>query len=931
MRWRRAAGTALAVGAGVVALGAGLGASGLRLAVDCSGGEVAVSALGHRFEAFPYPVDDQVKVHFHPQERFSTPQVLLPHRHLLLDGWAALPAALSRRPARPQEFAAPPGTRVEFLHFNPFRASFTVRGGGRELRLEINIPDASLEAWEGSEKRAAVPLHPPFLRLTVAPLLAALAVAGLLAVPLRRAVPPASTAADPAPGRSGPRWWEVGVAGVAGALAVGWVLLGVARAMPGFGDEMNYLMQGRIFAAGRLWVPEPPDPEFFRVDWMDMFGSDGKVWGFHPPGNAALLALGWLAGVYWLPVPLLGGAFFAVQYLLAWEVFRRRSLALLHLAVLGSSHYVLSLAGSFMAHLPAALALSIMFLGGLKFLAGGGGRRVVWAALAGGVAFTIRPLGALLAAFPLGVAMLVRGWRRHRRALALAAAVGAAAAAPAFLYTWGITGRFTLPYTIKGPEAPRTLAVRLGRPMQEHLANLYRNLNELQHRVHSAGILGNLALGLLPLWLGRRWGRAGRALALAGGTFAFFAVVHSFLHWYGWKWEPRLLYDVSFLFVLVTTAGVGALVGVGERSRWFLLPRTALLAGLAAVVAIDLPYRFSSEYRDYNRAPAGVRDEVRRQGISEAVIFFGAELPYSCYTPFNTPDFAGDPLFARDRGPLANYRLLARFPHRQAFFSADGTALGVMGNFYRRDLERLAGLLSTAGEPRPLVVVPWARVAPSPLLDRLPGLRVEVGELFATLEEDGGGRVVAVLPGAGDVAVVLEQLYVGEELATAEWETAVRVRRVGGRRPGAPAGVPGLAWECFAGQEWRGQPLAQGVSASVSADLCPGEERSLRWLAHFALPRSAMVELAVTSDDGAGVWIDGKLFLDNGLHATHGRERRTARVELGAGEHTLEIRYFNGPGEAFLEVEVGLDGAAPSPLGLASFGPGEALLRVGER
>lgn len=931
MRWRAALRAILAVGVGVVALGAALGWNGLRLAVRCVAGEVVVEVLGHRFAAFPCPPDGVVRVHFHPQERFSTPQVLLPHRHLLLDGWAALPVAVSRRPAQPQDFSVSLDREVRLYHFNPFRASFAVRCDGRELRLEINVPDSSLEAWEGSEKRTAVPLRPPFLRLTLAPLLAALAVAWVLAVPLRRegaAIPPVGEA--PA-GYPGPRWWEVVVVAAAGAAAVGWVLLGVARGMPGFGDEMNYLMQGRIFATGRLWVSEPPTPEFFRVDWMDMFGSDGKVWGFHPPGNAALLALGWLVGVYWLPVPLLGGAFFAVQYLLAWEVFRRRSLALLHLAVLGSSHYALSLAGSFMAHLPAALALSVMFLAGLRFLAGGRGRWAAWAALAGGVAFTIRPLGALLAAFPLGLAMLVRGWRNQRRTLALAAAVGAVAAAPAFLYTWGITGRFTLPYTIKGPEAPRTLAVRLGRPLQEHLSNLYRNLNELQHRVHSAGILGNLALALLPLWLGRRWGKAGSALGLAGGTFAFFSVVHSFLHWYGWKWEPRLLYDVSFLFFLLTTAGVGALVGVGERSRWFWLPRGLLAAGWVAIVVIDLPYRFTTEYRDYNRAPAGVREEVRRQGISEAVIFFGAELPYSCYTPFNSPGFDGDPLYARDRGPLANYRLLAHFPDRKAFFSADGTSLKVMGNFYRRDLEQLAALLEGEEGAPPLVVVPWAQVAPSPLLDRLPGRRVEVGELFTALGEDGRGRVVAVLPGAGDVAAVLEQLYEHREVAAGPWETAVAVHRVGVRRPGAPAGVPGLAWECFEGREWRGPPLARGVSASVSADLCPGEERSLRWVAHFALPRPATVELAVSSDDGAGLWVDGKLLLDNGLHTTHGRERRTARVELGAGAHTLEIKYFNGPGEAHLEVEVGLDGAVPAPLGLASFGPGEALLRVGER
>src|SRR5439155_7903319 len=108
-------------------------------------------------------------------------------------------------------------------------------------------------------------------------------------------------------------------------------------------------------ASGHLSVPEPPDPEFFRVDWMHLFGEDGKIWGFHPPGNCVLLALGWLAGSCSITLPIVFGLLLVAQYLLALEVLRDRRFALLTAALVGSSHWLLSLGASFMAHAPSLL------------------------------------------------------------------------------------------------------------------------------------------------------------------------------------------------------------------------------------------------------------------------------------------------------------------------------------------------------------------------------------------------------------------------------------------------------------------------------------------------------------------------------------------------------------------------------------------------
>ena len=54
--------------------------------------------------------------------------------------------------------------------------------------------------------------------------------------------------------------------------------------MPGFGDEMNYLIQAKVFSAGKFFIKEPPNPEFFKVDWMNIFSED-KINGINIEKN----------------------------------------------------------------------------------------------------------------------------------------------------------------------------------------------------------------------------------------------------------------------------------------------------------------------------------------------------------------------------------------------------------------------------------------------------------------------------------------------------------------------------------------------------------------------------------------------------------------------------------------------------------------------
>jgi hypothetical protein len=371
----------------------------LTFKVRTEGSRVVIETGAHRFEG-DLSEADVVDVRYYPQTRFSTGQFLFLDRGFVRNGLAIFAQIGRRPPLEPRAFLQQAGTEVRYVLFNPFRGAFTVHRGQPELRLEVNVPDDALESWQGGRKTQQVKLHPPWLKLTLAPLAAAASLAGLLVA--LACLMGAGAGAGGGTGAS----LGTGAAGVPpsarpnghvvpllvfafGVVLSAGIFRGVFHTMPGFGDEMNYLMEGRILASLHLSVPEPPHPEFFGVGWMDMFGADHRVWGFHPPGNSALLALGWLVGIPWITVPLVFGAVLVVQYLLAKDVLGSGGWALVNVLVVATSHYVLSLSSSYMAHAPSFLFLSLYLLLLLRFVRTGRGRFLVLAAAAAGFAFVL--------------------------------------------------------------------------------------------------------------------------------------------------------------------------------------------------------------------------------------------------------------------------------------------------------------------------------------------------------------------------------------------------------------------------------------------------------------------------------------------------------------------------------------------------------------
>jgi len=919
---------ALLLLAGFLAL---LAADSVRYSFAVQQGRLVITALGNRIVGPVILSQAPLHLALAPQERYSTGQVLITDGNVLGNGLRFAWFVLGGASGNGSGCVLPLRAGGSVVHFNPFRAAILVRQDGRELcRLDVNIPDASIDVWQGDTKTADVAIAPPWLRLIIAPMGAAALLAALVAVlvGLGRAVKPAAgPEQDMRPWLAGRARIRAGLTTVAvfaaGTAAVGFIFCRFFHAMPGFGDEINYLMQGKIFAAGRLAVPEPALSEFFKVGWTDLWWTDGKVWGFHPPGNSLLLAFGWLLGAPWLTVPLVAGAILAVQHRLALELLRSESFALLHVAILGTTHYFLSLASSYMAHAPSLLFISLFFLCLVRFWRYASRRSLVLAALWIGVAFVIRPASAVLAAAVPLLVLVLSMRRKFLPTYALALVLGLIVSSTVFLYTYGITGRLTLPYLIKGPEVGQTILVRLAKPMQYHLANLYRNFNELQHRVHSFGVLGNMFFFFMPLVTWTRQ-RSRQWLALAYGSFGFYVLTHSFLHWYGWKWEPRMLYDVSFLFFLLTTAGVQTLAGGKDLSRWARgVIGGVVVLSLGYVAAVNLPYRFANEYRNYNSAPAGVMEEIRKQGIHNAVVFFESEMAYASYLPFNNVTFDGDIVFAKSIEEDYDYRLLTKFPSKTAYVSADGMTMRPRFNFYQRDAATLAKQFGTIPRSNLEIVMPWLAAAPARLNEKLPGRLMEPGqflELLTATGRTGNREVEALFLGTStELAPLVDLFSVTSTTALHGFDGPIAFRRIGAARAPWSGRFPGLWMTCYSGATWSGEPISRQLVSSLDLGPCFGEYRSITWDTHFELRETRPFRFVLGSDDGSALSVDGQVLIDNGLNSTHGPESKAASMTLGPGVHSLQVRYFNGPDGEFLRLTLDDRQGHPRPLTVAAF------------
>ncbi|MFC1758382.1 PA14 domain-containing protein [Planctomycetota bacterium] len=99
------------------------------------------------------------------------------------------------------------------------------------------------------------------------------------------------------------------------------------------------------------------------------------------------------------------------------------------------------------------------------------------------------------------------------------------------------------------------------------------------------------------------------------------------------------------------------------------------------------------------------------------------------------------------------------------------------------------------------------------------------------------------------------------------------------------------------------KPAREGNAESITASVGEREHFGLRWEAQFAIPESGRYQFHLGADDGARLFIDGKMVIDN--DGIHGVVWKKKSIELSKGTHHLQIDYFEQAGgeELYLEIE----------------------------
>jgi hypothetical protein len=87
-------------------------------------------------------------------------------------------------------------------------------------------------------------------------------------------------------------------------------------------------------------------------------------------------------------------------------------------------------------------------------------------------------------------------------------------------------------------------------------------------------------------------------------------------------------------------------------------------------------------------------------------------------------------------------------------------------------------------------------------------------------------------------------------------------------------------------------PAGTSSTTTISiASLTATDSFALRFSGYILAPETGVYTLFTTSDDGSGLFIDGKKVVDN--DGNHGQEEKSGDVLLSAGLHTMTVLYFN--------------------------------------
>jgi hypothetical protein len=389
-------------------------------------------------------------------------------------------------------------------------------------------------------------------------------------------------------------------------------------------DELVQLVQAKIFASGRLWVPVSAHPEFYSV--LNMVDANGRYYGQFPPGGPAMLTLGVLIKAPWLVGPVCG----AISVAAFWAYLRvaegRREVRVGAVVVFAVAPFAVFMSGSHMNHVPTLMWLIIAMAAMARAMTATK-NTAVFAFVNGvalGCAATIRPVDALAFALPAGVWYLYSALGdRARWREALASGIGVALPLCAMMWVnmrttgspllFGYQVLWGKSHDLGFHRAPWGMSHTPARGAE--LINLY--FLRLQTYLFETSI-PSLVPFLGALYLTRRVDRFDRYLIAA----SVLLLTLYFGYWHdGFIFGPRFVFPLLPLLAL-WTARFPSLVrerfgnGLGYRVTWYSVGVGCLLA-----LGVSIPARVREYAHSFVPMRLDYTQAARRGGVDGSLIF----------------------------------------------------------------------------------------------------------------------------------------------------------------------------------------------------------------------------------------------------------------------------------------------------------------------
>lgn len=123
--------------------------------------------------------------------------------------------------------------------------------------------------------------------------------------------------------------------------------------------------------------------------------------------------------------------------------------------------------------------------------------------------------------------------------------------------------------------------------------------------------------------------------------------------------------------------------------------------------------------------------------------------------------------------------------------------------------------------------------------------------------------------------------------------------------PDAEPGARGLRGEYFDNPNLSGEPVVVRIDEEINFDWglgspdprVPHDEFSVRWTGKLVPPETGVYEICLTTDDGARLWLDGKLLIDSWYDRAATSDIVQVKLE-GGRPYDIKIEYYERAGYA---------------------------------